>query len=62
MTERVKREGTSLHNVLLQFNADVEWATTIIAHNLDFDLQIVDTGFTRFRPQENSACSLPEIF
>jgi len=52
-TERAKTEGVSLHKVLPQFNDDVERATTIIAHNLDFDLPIVNTEFTRCRLETN---------
>jgi DNA polymerase III subunit epsilon len=52
-TERAKKEGVSLHNVLPQFNADVEKATTIIAHNLAFDLPIVTTEFLRCRLETN---------
>ena len=46
-TDRAKKEGTSLHKVLPQFNADVEKASTVIAHNLAFDLPIVATEFLR---------------
>lgn len=48
-TERAKTEGVSLYKVLPQFNADVEKAETIVAHNLDFDLPIVHTEFVRCR-------------
>jgi DNA polymerase III epsilon subunit-like protein len=48
-TERAKAEGTSLHKVLPQFNADVEKARTVIAHNVAFDLPIVHTEFVRCR-------------
>ncbi len=54
-TERAKAEGVSLHKVLPQFNADVEKAETIIAHNLDFDLPIVTTEFLRCRLETNLA-------
>ena len=37
----------SLFKVLPQFNADVEKAQTVVAHNLDFDLPIVTTEFLR---------------
>ena len=46
-TERAKAEGVSLFKVLPQFNADVEKAETVVAHNLDFDLPIVTTEFLR---------------
>jgi DNA polymerase-3 subunit epsilon len=52
-TERAKAEGTSLHKVLPQFNADVGKATRIIAHNLAFDLPIVHTEFVRCRLETN---------
>jgi len=52
-TERAKAEGVSLHKVLPQFNYDVERATTVIAHNLAFDLPIVHTEFTRCRLATN---------
>ena len=52
-TERAKAEGVSLHKVLPQFNADVEKAKTIIAHNLDFDLPIVNTEFMRCNLETN---------
>jgi DNA polymerase III subunit epsilon len=48
-TERAKREGVSLHKVLPQFNADVEKADTVVAHNAAFDLPIVHTEFLRCR-------------
>ncbi|MFA6333172.1 MAG: 3'-5' exonuclease, partial [Methanoregula sp.] len=48
-TERAKSVGVSLHKVLPQFNADVEKATTIVAHNVDFDLPIITTEFIRCR-------------
>ena len=48
-TERAKAEGVSLHKVLPQFNADVEKAKVIIAHNADFDLPIITTEFLRCR-------------
>lgn len=43
----------SLHNVLPQFNEDVENAETIVAHNLDFDLPIVPTEFVRCKLATN---------
>jgi DNA polymerase III epsilon subunit-like protein len=52
-TERAKKEGESLHKVLPHFNADVEKAKTIIAHNLDFDLPIVNTEFMRCKLETN---------
>jgi DNA polymerase-3 subunit alpha/DNA polymerase-3 subunit epsilon len=52
-TERAKAEGVSLHKVLPQFNADVEKAMTIIAHNVDFDLPIVHTEFMRCKLETN---------
>jgi DNA polymerase III subunit epsilon len=52
-TERAKAEGVSLHKVLPQFNTDVEKATAIIAHNVDFDLPIVNTEFLRCRLETN---------
>ena len=52
-TERAKKEGESLHKVLPRFNADVEKARTIIAHNLDFDLPIVNTEFMRCKLETN---------
>lgn len=48
-TERAKAEGVSLYKVLPQFNADVEKAATIIAHNIAFDLPIIHTEFVRCR-------------
>ena len=48
-TERARAEGTSLYKVLPQFNADVMKATRIIAHNLDYDLPIINTEFVRCR-------------
>jgi len=74
-TDRAKAEGVSLYKVLPQFNADVEKADTVVAHNLDFDLPIVSTEFLRCRletgllgkqyfctmktPQIVSLCKLP---
>ena len=52
-TERAKKEGLSLHKVLPQFNADVEKAITIIAHNAEFDLPIVHTEFMRCKLDTN---------
>lgn len=52
-TERAKAEGVSLHKVLPQFNADVEKAETIVAHNVDFDLPIVHTEFMRCKLETN---------
>ena len=52
-TERAKAEGISLHKVLPQFNADVEKATRIIAHNIAFDLPIIHTEFIRCRLETN---------
>ncbi|PKL64685.1 MAG: 3'-5' exonuclease [Methanomicrobiales archaeon HGW-Methanomicrobiales-3] len=52
-TERAKAEGTSLHKVLPQFNADVEKSTMVIAHNTEFDLPIVHTEFVRCRLKTN---------
>jgi len=46
-TGRAKAEGVSLYKVLPQFNADVEKAETVVAHNLGFDLPIVTTEFLR---------------
>jgi DNA polymerase III epsilon subunit-like protein len=54
-TERAKKEGISLHKVLPQFNYDVDKATTIIAHNAEFDLPIVNTEFMRCRLETNLA-------
>lgn len=52
-TARAKKEGVSLHKVLPQFNADVDRAVTIIAHNTEFDLPIVNTEFIRCKLQTN---------
>ncbi|MDD1693440.1 MAG: 3'-5' exonuclease [Methanoregula sp.] len=52
-TGRAKQEGVSLHKVLPQFNADVEKATMVIAHNLNFDLPIVNTEFMRCKLETN---------
>ena len=52
-TERAKKEGISLHKVLPQFNCDLEKATMIIAHNLDFDLPSVNTEFLRSKLETN---------
>ena len=52
-TERAKAEGTSLHKVLPQFNADVEKATMVIGHNVAFDLPVVHTEFMRCRLETN---------
>ena len=52
-TERAKAEGTSLHKVLPQFNADVEKSTMVIAHKTEFDLPIVHTEFVRCRLKTN---------
>jgi DNA polymerase III subunit epsilon len=54
-TQRAKAEGVSLHKVLPQFNADVERAMTVIAHNVDFDLPIILTEFLRCRMETNLA-------
>ena len=54
-TERAKTGGVSLHKVLPQFNADVERAKTVIAHNADFDLPIIKTEFLRCRMETNLA-------
>jgi len=74
-TDRANAEGVSLYKVLPQFNADVEKADTVVAHNLDFDLPVVTTEFVRCRletgladkhsfctmktPQVVSWCKLP---
>ena len=67
-TDRAKREGTSLYKVLPQFNADVEKASTVIAHNLAFDLPIVTTEFLRCSletdlPEKQTFCTMksPQI-
>jgi DNA polymerase III subunit epsilon len=52
-TERAKKEGVSLYKVLPQFNDDVEKATTIVAHNLEFDLPILNTEFLRCNLETN---------
>jgi DNA polymerase III epsilon subunit-like protein len=52
-TERAKKEGLSLHNVFPQFNADVENAMTIISHNTDYDLPIINTEFLRSKIDTN---------
>lgn len=52
-TERAKAEGTSLHKVLPQLNADVEKATMVIGHNVAFDLPVVHTEFVRCRLETN---------
>ncbi|MDO9323462.1 MAG: 3'-5' exonuclease [Methanoregula sp.] len=54
-TERAKAEGVSLHKVLPQFNADVDKANIIIAHNADFDLPIITTEFLRCRMETKLA-------
>jgi DNA polymerase III epsilon subunit-like protein len=46
-TDRAKKEGVSLYKVLPQLNSDIDQASTIIAHNTDFDLPIVNTEFMR---------------
>jgi DNA polymerase-3 subunit epsilon len=52
-TERAKKEGLSLYKVLPQFNADVENAMTIISHNTDYDLPIINTEFLRSKIDTN---------
>ncbi len=52
-TDRAKAEGVSLYKVLPQFNEDVERATALVAHNIGFDLPIVNTEFLRCRVETN---------
>lgn len=52
-TDRAKAEGVSLYKVLPQFNEDVDRATALIAHNIDFDLPIVNTEFLRCKVETN---------
>jgi DNA polymerase III subunit epsilon len=46
-TERAKREGVHLHKVLPELNSDIDKITTIVAHNIDFDLPIINAEFLR---------------
>jgi len=46
-TDRAKKEGVSLFRVLPELNRDIDRSLTIIAHNADFDLPIVNTEFLR---------------
>lgn len=52
-TERAKKEGMSLYKLLPKFNDDIQKATTIIAHNMDFDFPVVNTEFLRCRIETN---------
>jgi len=52
-TERAKAEGVSLLKALPQFNADVERAMRVIAHNISFDPLIINTEFLRCRLATN---------
>ena len=52
-TERAKAEGISIYKVLPELNRDIDRASAIIAHNVDFDLPIVQTEFLRCRMATN---------
>jgi len=58
-TERAKANGTSLYKVLPQFNDDVKRSSTVIAHNLAFDLPVVTTEFLRCRLETDLSLKEP---
>ena len=46
-TVRAMKEGESLNSVLLQFAEQIEKATAMVAHNINFDEKIVGAEFIR---------------
>ena len=52
-TERARKEGTALNRVLKEFNKGLENASTIISHNIDFDLPSLNAEFSRSNVETN---------
>ncbi|MGB7992555.1 exonuclease domain-containing protein [Methanoregula sp.] len=52
-TEKAKKEGVSLNKVLPLFNADIEKTELIIAHNVQFDLPVINSEFLRCNLETN---------
>ena len=46
-TERARKEGIPLNDVMDAFNKDVERSTFVIGHNLEFDLNIMGAEYLR---------------
>jgi len=52
-TELARKEGTSLNKVLKEFNTGLDTASTIISHNIDFDLPSLNAEFARSNVETN---------
>jgi len=52
-TELARKEGTSLNKVLKEFNKGLEKASTVISHNIDFDLPSLNAEFARSNVETN---------
>jgi len=55
-TERANKEGIPLNEVMDAFSKDLEKATFVVGHNLDFDLSIMGSEFLRME-RENPLSS-----
>lgn len=58
-TERARREGINLHSALDEFMTDVQNASCVIGHNVDFDRHIVGAELYRMGKNTGTLMDLP---
>jgi DNA polymerase III subunit epsilon len=46
-TEKARRDGILLVETLVEFSAALELATTVVAHNVDYDRPVIEAEFVR---------------
>lgn len=51
-TQRAKEEGVSLAEVIEQFKSDLDMATYIVGHNIEFDKKIIGAEMIRLRMKD----------
>ncbi|MDY4149613.1 MAG: 3'-5' exonuclease [Paludibacteraceae bacterium] len=60
-TEQARRDGTDISEVLPEFMADVENASLLVGHNIDFDRHIVGCEIVRMQGDPRTLMTKPAV-
>lgn len=60
-TEQARRDGTDISEVLPEFMADVENASLLVGHNIDFDRHIVGCEMVRMQSDPRTLMTKPAV-
>ena len=60
-TDQARRDGTDISEVLTEFMADVENASLLVGHNIDFDRHIVGCEMVRMQSDPRTLMTKPAV-